>query len=328
MDPNLFISRKQPDWNELERLLGLVEGKRFNSLTAKQAHDLGRLYRRASSDLATAKAHVASEEVVLYLNGLVARAFATLYSVPRLAGWRRLWPFLRRRFPALLRGNLGAMTLSAAVFFAAASIGFVAYRLDPNAAGFFRPQKVESLDEQLKKGKIGTNLPVGYAPVFSAKIMTNNIRVSFMAFALGLTFGIGTFLVLFYNGLMLGAYAGVAHKNGMAFDFWAYILPHGVIELTAIIVAGGAGFMLGRALLLPGPRSRRRALKALGGDAVSIIYGLLPLFVIAGLIEGFITPWKFLSPQLKLLVAALTVAPLAWYLIGTLRSEERDRASP
>jgi uncharacterized membrane protein SpoIIM required for sporulation len=163
--------------------------------------------------------------------------------------------------------------------------------------------------------KGGTALPVGANAVLSSFIMTNNIKVSFGAFALGGTAGIGTAGLLFYNGIMLGELGAIFHRHGLALQFWAMIVPHGVIELTAIVIAGAAGFLVARALLAPGDRGRRAALAHYGREAVQLVAGCAALLVVAGLIEGFVTPQPWIPENGKLAVGAFTAVFLFALLI-------------
>jgi len=147
----------------------------------------------------------------------------------------------------------------------------------------------------------------------SSYIMTNNIRVCFMAFAFGVTLGFGTAVSLFYNGVLVGVLASYFHRAGHGVHFWAFILPHGVIELTAIFIAGASGLTLGAALLAPGEHTRGQAFKRAGADAVRLVIGCIPLLVVAGTIEGFVTPQGFIPDLAKLAFAALTAVALAAY---------------
>ena len=163
------------------------------------------------------------------------------------------------------------------------------------------------------------------SPAISGFIMTNNIRVSMMAVALGVTAGLGTGLVLIQNGLMIGSLAAVATNNNVDFLFWSVILPHGILELSAIAIAGGAGFVLARAIYAPGDLPRRDALKIAGGEAAQLLVGVAAMLVVAGLIEGFITPAD-ISPNFKMAFAALTGLALAAYLL--VKPREKTGISP
>ncbi len=150
--------------------------------------------------------------------------------------------------------------------------------------------------------------------VMSASIMTNNIKVAILAFAGGVTFGILTVYVLIYNGILVGALAGLFFHHGKSYEFWAYIVPHGMIELTAIFIAGGAGLLMGYKLFVPGQFSRGYQLKRQAQRSVQLLIGTIPLFVIAGLIEGFITP-AAIPLVAKYIVACITVFGLILYIV-------------
>ena len=151
--------------------------------------------------------------------------------------------------------------------------------------------------------------------MISAVIMTNNIRVGFTAFALGFTWGLATVLVLFDNGLLLGVLGAIYISRGFALDFWSLILPHGVLELLAIFICGGAGLVLAKALVQPGDYTRRDALLVQGRIAVKLVLGTIPMFVAAALIEGFITPTT-LPDSVKLAVAAFSLAVFLFYVLA------------
>ena len=184
--------------------------------------------------------------------------------------------------------------------------GFGAGYFDPSTGLFLLPQQFQELQKPLDEAAEGAVLPTEASATFSSRIMTNNIKVSFTAFALGITFGLGTFAVLFYNGAILGIIGAQFLRWQLSLRFWALILPHGVMELTAIFIAGGAGYLLGGALLAPGERTRRNALVEGGKRAIRLILGIIPLLVLAGIIEGFVSPLRILPHGLKLVFAAAT----------------------
>ena len=158
----------------------------------------------------------------------------------------------------------------------------------------------------------------------SSMIMQNNIRVAAVAFATGILAGIGTFLMLFYNGLMLGVVGALiaAHGGEVQMGFWSFVAPHGVIELTAIFIAGGAGLMLGWAVLNPGEYSRRDAVKLAGREATKLMIGVAAMLVVAGVIEGFFSP-SMTPDRVKLIVAAMIGTSEYYYLFMSGRGSEK-----
>jgi uncharacterized membrane protein SpoIIM required for sporulation len=170
------------------------------------------------------------------------------------------------------------------------------------------------------------------SPVLSSFVTTNNIRVALLAFALGITFGLGTIYVLAINGVMLGGFAGAYARSGVGADFWITVMPHGTLELSAIVLAGGSGLLMGYSLWCPGDRSRRLALRESAILAMKLAVGLIPAFIVAGLIEGFITPSQEISEPAKLGIGILAAAVFwAYWLLGgrggTLREANAAEAS-
>jgi uncharacterized membrane protein SpoIIM required for sporulation len=309
-----FIEERKPSWRRLEDLLDRVDRTRFK-LSAAEAQELGALYRRASADLCRAQARTANAELLRYLNDLVARGYALIYS-GRKFRWGEIIEFFTDRFPAVFRARWRPIALAAAIMAAGFLFGFVAAWFDETAAHFLVPDQVRETVknvQQLPQQFASRVIPPGQSAIMSSFIMANNIRVCFMAFAAGVTLGFGTAVALFYNGLLVGVLASYMHRAGFAVPFWAIILPHGVIELTAIFIAGGAGFVIGAALLNPGELGRRQALRRSGLDAVRLAMGTVPMLVVAGTIEGFVTPQGYIPDGAKLGFGLLTGIGLVAY---------------
>jgi uncharacterized membrane protein SpoIIM required for sporulation len=153
------------------------------------------------------------------------------------------------------------------------------------------------------------------SPMLSSFVTSNNIRVALDAFALGVTFGLGTLYVLIVNGAMIGGFSGAFAKSGIAEEFWMTVLPHGALELSAVSIAGGAGLMVGYALWCPGRRTRLRALRDESLLAVQLAAGLIPAFVVAGLFEGFVTPNAALTSEVKVALGLAAAAVFWSYLL-------------
>jgi uncharacterized membrane protein SpoIIM required for sporulation len=174
--------------------------------------------------------------------------------------------------------------------------------------------RAEESTARTAQGKGYIDVPEFYMPVLASRIIANNVQVTFLAFAGGVLAGVGTALVLVTNGVHLGAVAALFAHHGASLALWSFVLPHGIIELTAICVAGGAGVWLGSALLLPGRRTRREVLVERGREAISLVGGTAVLLAVAGVIEGFISPAQLPLP-IKLAVAASSAVLLAGYLL-------------
>jgi uncharacterized membrane protein SpoIIM required for sporulation len=319
MDLVAFVETHRPGWARLAELLDRIETQGLDGLPLDQAREFGRLYRGASSDLLAARGHAASADLVEYLNALVARGYAQTYPGERVklgdAG-----AFVARGFPRLVRREWKAVLASYLLFFLGLGFGYVAVAVDPDAAAALVPAEHQHVDpgERAEQQASRSAIPTGSEQAtFASFLFTHNIEVAFLAFALGISLGIGTVILLWYNGLMLGALAMVYQAKGQAVWFWAWILPHGVVEISAISLAGAAGLVVGRALLAPGNRTTADALREEGRVAVRMVLGTIPLFIVAGFTEGTISQIHepHLPSAVKLTYAAVMALLLAAYLL-------------
>lgn len=285
--------------------------------------ELGTLYRHLASDLAIAQRDFPGDRVLLYLNQLFARAHAQVYR-GSAGAWRRIARFFLAEFPQVYRAHLPFILTSAVLFFLPGLIAFFGVQANADLeAALVQPR----LAELIKRQEMWTEIPGLVRPLASSFIMTNNIQVAFLAFAGGALLGLGSAYVLIFNGLHLGGVAGLCHQYGLSLPLWSFVAPHGAIELTVIVIAGGAGLMLGWALLSPGLRSRPDALSVVGGQAAKLLVGCVPLLIIAGTIEGFISP-SSLMVELKFAIGALTGVALHLFLLLAGRTPTRPRGAP
>lgn len=324
MDVNRFIHEREGSWRELETLLDQVERRGAASLGVEGARRFGKLYRAASSDLIRARTAGAEASLVDYLNGLVARSYAYVYGGGAGRG-RAVLEFFVRGFPRLFREEWKAVALSASLFAAGSLVGAAGQTFDPSAEAVLIPEdhQVHTPTERVADEEAeGTAHRADKAAAFSTFLFTHNIKVSFLVFALGITAGLGTSIVLFANGLPLGALAVQYHQHGEGTFFWAWILPHGIPEITEIVIAGAAGLILARGILFPGRRRRVDALRHDGGRAVRLALGGMPILVLAGLIEGTISQIHepVIPYALKLVFAAIVGAGVYAFLLFAGRS--------
>jgi uncharacterized membrane protein SpoIIM required for sporulation len=268
-------------------------------------------YRNLACDLARARSMGRNSAVVRHLNGIAVRAHGLLYG--RMLDLRPqekvAWV---KRFPLAVRRHLMAVTISALFLFAPAVISYIAVQIHPELGydlvptGFldFQPARRESLHD----------IPSLARPVTASSILTNNIQVTLLAFGFGLTAGFGTALLLIFNGVQLGAVAGWMTAKGNSSSLWGWIMPHGGTELLAITLAGGAGFMIARAIIAPGEVRRATALKRIAIPALTIELGVMVMLVFAGLIEGFVSPSSIGFPAR---IAVLAASMIFWigYLV-------------
>lgn len=316
-----FVAAKKPNWERLTVILDTAQRGGLAALSAEQLSELGQLYRSATSDLAVARRDFASHRVADYLNALVARAHAAVYQ-GRAARRRGLVDFFARSFPRTFRATWGYTLAAFLMFLLPALASFaVAYR-DPAAGAALFPGIEDRLQDIRDKREWWKELNDSNA-AGASMIMTNNIRVTFLAFAGGILLGLFTLYLLAQNGLMLGVVAGAAQSLGFAANLWGFVAAHGTLELSAIFIAGGAGMQLGWALVRPGLLTRRTALLLAARRAALLLLGCVPILVIAGTIEGFLSP-SDLPLGVKLAVSLLSGLLLYGYLL--LAGRERAQA--
>jgi len=329
-DVRRFVDERTPLWSELERTLVAVEQRGMRSLGIGGARTFGKLYRAVSADLLVARGELVDATIVDYLNDLVARAYAHVHAGTGSKA-RRLPEFFLREFPRLFRAEWRLMALSAALFCAGSAVGAVAMVVDPHAAGVLIPDDhaQRTPAERVAEDEGGAGHTGDEGAAFSSFLFTHNIQVTFLVFALGLTFGIGTVSVMFYNGVPLGALAMQYHQYGKGLFFWSWILPHGIPEITQIIIAGAAGLVLARGLLLPRRQSRKDALVAEARRAVRLVVGGMPILILAGMIEGTISQMhEPVMPYPLKLAFAVVVGLAVWaYLLFAGRGASASRTA-
>ncbi len=309
-----FLQSRLENWKRLEELTARASKYRLTNLTSQEVREFGRLYRRTAADLAIAREEVRDRRLINYLNHLVGRAHGAIYR-SESSGFGVFLEFFRYELPAVFRKTFSYTLTAFLVFFFAGVFAFAASYLDEGFADRISPQ----LRADIQAHHNWTESINKANPLASTSIQTNNINVTFYAFAGGVLLGAGTFMALLYNGLLFGMVMGLCVK----YRFWEipiFVCAHGVIELTAIFIAGGAGFLIGKALLMPGDLRRIDALVVNGSLAIKLILGCIPMLIIAGIIEGFLSP-AHISPWYKYSVAAVSaLAMIAYFLKPDRRS--------
>jgi uncharacterized membrane protein SpoIIM required for sporulation len=281
-------------WRELTTLLDRSDRAGLGALSVEEVKRICRLYRHVTIDLSRARTDGGDPELVQYLNTLAARAHGCVYRSERV-DIGPLFTFILRGFPALVRRQWRPVLTSTSVFVLTMLASFLAVVRQPELAySLFDEQIVEyeNLRLERQEGEYRGNFTfdISSSPLAAAAIIGNNIKVAVLAFASGALLCLPGVLLMAYNGRMLGTLTGLVWNHGFLLDFYSLILTHGVLELTAICIAGGAGLMLGWALIAPGPLPRRDALRQSSRDAFGLMAGSALLLVVAGLIEAYITP--------------------------------------
>jgi len=316
----IFVSRRQAGWTRLEALLTRSERSGLRAFGCDDLRELALLYRAATTDLAAAKTRAYGNDTVAYLNRLTARAYVLVYAGAASGGWARIAAFFATTFPREIRRARMIVSATSALFLLAWIVSYWLVSIRPNNAYALLPaEAVPAIVKSLHDSNFGFDRSL--APAMSSLIITNNIKVAMLAFAGGMTLGVLTLWEILNNGLMVGGLGALFAAHGFGTDFWATIAPHGVIELTSIQIAGAAGLLLAQAIVAPGRLRRIDALKANARRAGVLMIGVAGLLVIAGLIEGFVTPQRT-SEAVRFGVGALTAVLLVAYI--ALAGRERS----
>lgn len=292
-------------------------------LSASELQELGLLYRQTAADLSAVAQDRSCSQIAAYLNQLLGAAHNLLYSGGEKRSPLGIIHFYRDVYPRVFRETLPLTAIATGLFCIAAVVGWAVAAREPGMAyRMLGPQMLETIE----KHKMWTDSVVAIKPVASSAITTNNLTVAFTAFAMGIT-GIGTAWMMIFNGLMLGVVGESTWQAGMALSLWSFVAPHGVLELPAIFIAGGAGLALARGLFFPGHLPRKQSLVAAARTATQLVLGCIPLLLIAGTVEGFFSPTK--APvAMKFILAVVLFAALIAYLFFGGRATTSSGLSP
>jgi uncharacterized membrane protein SpoIIM required for sporulation len=300
MNISRWIARRESNWRSLDSLLKRVETKGLKSLPAQEITELASLYRSVSADLARAKTHKLDPILTQDLQNLTSRSYVQVYQGARHQEWQKVKDFYLSGFAQIVRETLPYTLLATVIFLIPALIAWWYAWLDPAFLPLLVPDELITMVRDENKLWMGSI--IGQEPLASTNIMTNNLSVSFKAVAGGISAGIFTILILASNGLHIGAIAALVAQNQLAYPFWAFVLPHGSLELPAIFLSGGAGLLIAKGLLLPGRYRRLDSIKYYSAKAAKLVLGIIPMLVIAGIIEGFFSPSPLVPSIVKYLV--------------------------
>ncbi len=314
-----WLEKRKPYWTRLEEIVERAGRRGIGVLSYVELQELGQLYRQVAADLAAVREDPLSRRLADYLNQLLGRAHNLIY-MGRRRQVRGILHFYRFTFPQVFRATFNYTLLAFAIFAAGALAGFLACLGDPEFQRFFLGPHMSAT---IERHEMWTHSIVSIKPLASSFIMTNNLSVSFAVFALGITAGLGTVYMLAVNGLLFGVIGAACWQAGMSLALFEFVAPHGVLELPAIFIAGGAGLLLARGLLFPGTLARRDSLVLSGGQAVRLVLGIIPWLVVAGIVEGFVSPAPLPAP-LKFLAAAGLGSLALVYVSQARKPQERD----
>lgn len=328
MNKRRFVSQRAPAWNRFEQLLNRLDRVSLKRFSAAETAEFSRLFRELCYDLSLIRSREWGRGLVSYLNDLVSRGHNAFYSSPP-GNWAQLVRFLAVGYPRLFRKNIAYFLTASAIFFGTLGVTWAVVQHDPSLAsrivdaaalkqmeemysekGGLAKQSRDKTDDTDEKDKAreSTDFGEGRALMFGFYV-NHNVGIALDCFGRGILFGIGTVYTLIYNGIALGAISGYIIASGHSDRFLSFVVSHGSFELTAIAVAGGAGLMLGNAMVHPGQRTRLEALRVRGLEAVQIAGGAAAMLIVAALIEGF---W---SPSAIPNIVKYSVGGLLWVLV-------------
>jgi uncharacterized membrane protein SpoIIM required for sporulation len=311
MNIQRWIARREPNWQRFIELLQQVEKRGLKSLPASEIREFASLYRSVSADLARAKTNQVGSTLIQNLQSLTSRGYSLIYQGSRRQEWRAVGTFYQWGFPAVVQQTWAYTATATAIFLLGVLVAWWYAWQDPAFISLIVPE--ELIHQVRDEHKLWIGSILGIEPLASSGIAINNLSVVFKAIAGGITAGIFTVFMLFFNGLNIGAIATLVGQNNLAYPFWAFVFPHGSLELPAIFLAGGAGLLIAKALLLPGRYRRADALKFYGFQAAQLVLGIVPILIIAGAIEGFFSPSPSIPEPIKYLLGIGLFASLLIY---------------
>lgn len=325
-----YVSRHRDEWEELARLVEKASGKFcFRRMSAEELNRLDVLYRRASVQLAQVATRTDDAVLIRYLNDLVASAHAVIYVSPK-SGWGAdAAEFAMTGFSRATARTLRFQMVSLGLLVFGLLLGYSASARDPSAAYALLPagdprQPGARRDQLMEIIRSGRDLGGGGKFLFASFLFNHNLKVGLLAMCTGVLAMAPSALLILYNGMMLGAFTHVHHAAGVYVPYWAWILPHGVTELGAVVLFGGAGLRLGWAVVSPGRLTRKESLTRGGREAARIVLGAGGMLVFAAVIESFLRQSR-LSDTSRLVFAAGTALFWGVYFLQGVAAERRER---
>jgi uncharacterized membrane protein SpoIIM required for sporulation len=318
-----FRRGREDTWTDLDSLVTRVEASGLRTLGPAEVSRLPLLYRATLSSLSVARSVSLDRSLLAYLETLANRAYVAVYGTRRTPQ-DAVRQFAARSFPEALGRAWRELLLSALLLLLGAATGFVQTSRDANRfyafvdEAYAQGRGPSSTTDELREPLYARRAPADLLGAFAMFLFTHNARIGMLAFAAGFAAGVPTLLLVFGNGLVLGAFAALYHERGLDLEFWAWVLPHGVTELLAVVVCGAGGLVLGRALLFPGRYGRLQNLARRGREAGTMVLGAVVMFFLAGLVEGV---FRQVVPDVAARLAVAVASAVAWgvYLVSVRR---------
>ncbi len=319
MISNQWIEKRQPYWERLASLAAECQSKGVRRLGRNELRELALLYRQVANDLSVVRQDGTARSTAHMLNQLLGRTHNIIYSSSKRS-FPGVLTFLRKDYPRHFRCLLPYTLTAVALFAGGVLLGTL---LTLARHGFMESVLGPSMVATIHRHEMWTHSIVGMKPQESSRIMTNNLSVTFLTFAAGITAGLGTLWLIFFNGFLMGVIATACQQAHMSRDLWSFVCPHGSLELPAIFIAGGAGLRLASGMLFPGVYSRRDSIARAGREAAQLVAGIIPMLVVAGAIEGFFSP-SGAPAGLKFAVGAVLFSLLLVWLFSSVGERAQD----
>jgi uncharacterized membrane protein SpoIIM required for sporulation len=313
-----WLKKRRDYWTRLQQLLDQSDRNGLKSFDRSGLRELSLLYRQTAGDLSTLRQDASGKSYESYVHQLLRRAHNLIYAAEKAPRGTFL-RFFTHVYPEVFLRNVPLVAGTLVLFLAAGLLGSLLTFADPDfAVQVVGPEMMQTI----QRHEMWTHSVLSIKPAASSMIMTNNISVGFAMFAGGILAGIGTVWLTFWNGILMGVIGTACWMHGMSLQLWSFVAPHGVIELPCIFIAAASGLRLAQGLLFPGYLSRRESLARSGAGAVKLLLGTVPLLVIAGLIEGFVSPGP-MHPSMKFALAAGLFLLLMTYLFSAAFRKEK-----
>lgn len=309
MISNRWIEQRKGAWSRLDALTNQVESSGIGTLSGGELRDFGLLYRQVAADLSAVRSDQASRTLEEYLNQLLSRAHNRIYS-GRKSGVGAVVRFMAEEYPRVFRRLFPYVLTSLLIFLAGAALGTLLTLSRPE---FMRLLLGPAMLQTIDRHQMWTHSLLSMKPQASSAILTNNIGVCFVTFAGGIVGAFGTIFLLFNNGLQMGVISTACARAHMALDLFSFVSAHGALELPSIFIAG-AGLRLGAGLLFPGILTRRDSLAMGAKEAIRLLAGVVPLLVVAGILEAFFSP-SGAPVGVKFAVGAVLLTGLGFWLV-------------
>ena len=324
-----FRRERESTWAELEAMIQYADSKGLRALGADSLARLPHLYRATLSSLSVARSISLDRALVDYLESLVGRAYFVVYGT-RQHVRKQLAQFFAWKLPSTIRAAKWHILVSLVISVAGA---IAAYKLTMHDNDYYysfvgdmaQGRSPASTTTELRDGLYHSEGVSSFLTTFAAELFSHNSRIAILAFALGFVAGLPTLMLLFYNGLTLGAFVALYTSRGLGWDIWGWLLPHGVTELTAVILAGAAGLMLAHGLVFSGAQPRLDALRERGRPAAVIVVGCVLMLFFAGCIEGVFRQ-TVTDIHIRYAVAIGTAMFWTWYFVFCGRKQDRALA--